>query len=109
MDKKHQLENQDLYGKSVVRACHSGLRKLANPTAISILGIQLFFRGANAIQTLRKIVTSGVLASGASRATLLYNRLRQLRDARGLAGQGNGLCGVSPGPAPARPNAGCTS
>lgn len=45
-------------------------------------GIQLFFRGKNGIQRLRKLIASGVFTSGLSRATVLYNRLQQLKEQR---------------------------
>jgi hypothetical protein len=39
----------------------------------------LFFRGRNGIERLKNIVSSGVLTSGVNRATVLYNRLEQLK------------------------------
>jgi hypothetical protein len=54
-------------------------------------GIQLFFRGKNGIHRLKTLLASGVLISGVSRATLLFERLEQLKkqkskleDRRGL-------------------------
>jgi hypothetical protein len=54
-------------------------------------GIQLFFRGKNGIHRLKTLLTSGVLTSGVSRATVLFERLEQLKkqkskleDRRGL-------------------------
>ncbi len=45
-------------------------------------GIQLFFRGRNGIERLQKLVSSGALAEGSHRATVLYNRLEQLKKQR---------------------------
>ncbi len=43
-------------------------------------GLQLFFRGKEGIQRLRKLLDSGVFTTGQSRATVLYNRLQQLKE-----------------------------
>ncbi len=43
-------------------------------------GIQMFFRGAAGIRRLRRLLDDGSLTSGASRATLFYNRLQQLKE-----------------------------
>ena len=45
-------------------------------------GIQLFFRGKNGIQKLRRLLATEVFVSGASRATVLLNRLEQLKEQR---------------------------
>ena len=42
-------------------------------------GIQLFFRGKNGIHRLKTLLASGVLASGVSRATVLFEHLEQLK------------------------------
>jgi hypothetical protein len=43
-------------------------------------GLQLFFRGKDGIQRLRKLLDSGGFTSGQNRATVLYNRLQQLKE-----------------------------
>lgn len=43
-------------------------------------GIQMFFRGAAGIRRLRRLLDDSSLTSGASRATLFYNRLQQLKE-----------------------------
>lgn len=42
-------------------------------------GIQLFFRGKVGIQKLEKLLATETLASGKARATVVYNRLQQLK------------------------------
>lgn len=80
------LENQDLTGKLFpCPVCGASLSLRLAQTGkpychCDSCGIQLFFRGANGIQKLRKIVQAEVLTSGASRATLFYNRLQQLKE-----------------------------
>src|SRR5438105_1132931 len=46
-------------------------------------GIQIFFRRENGIQKLKRLLSTEVLTSGTSRATVLYNRLQQLKDQKG--------------------------
>ena len=46
-------------------------------------GIQLFFRGKNGIRRLRDLLASGALTSGVSRATVLLDRVEQLKEQKG--------------------------
>jgi predicted RNA-binding Zn-ribbon protein involved in translation (DUF1610 family) len=54
-------------------------------------GLQLFFRGKNGIQRLKKLLDSGVLISGRSRATVLYNQLQQLKEQKNQLENRQGL------------------
>jgi len=54
-------------------------------------GIQLFFRGKSGIQRLKTLLTSGVLTSGASRGTVLFNRLEQLKQQKSKLEDRRGL------------------
>ena len=46
-------------------------------------GIQLFFRKKNGIQRLKEMQAANVFTYGACRATILYNRLQQLKQHKG--------------------------
>jgi len=54
-------------------------------------GIQLFFRGKNGIRRLKTLLTSGVLTSGDSRATVLFNRVEQLKQQKSKLEDRRGL------------------
>lgn len=43
-------------------------------------GIQLFFRGRHGIERLKNLLSSSGLTAGPHRATVLYNRLEQLKE-----------------------------